>query len=268
MWINPIPKLSVIGGKAYHLWRLKQLCNVPSFFVIAFRNTQDSLDPTNQRAIIEQCRNQKFKLMVVRSSASCEDSPQTSFAGMFKTVLGVRPPELIDAVTEVLNSVSSKRVADYCEAQGLDSKEIKMAVIVQKMIQGRVSGVCFTRLQNYTNSLIIEACHGLGESLVSGKVDPDCYIIDRNSLSVIKESIGYQKVMLKMPKDNRGPIYEEIPFYKRNSKKLTHDECRGIAKKCLLIEEHLDFCAADVEWTFGNDVFYILQARPYTSFIT
>ena len=148
------------------------------------------------------------------------------------------------------------------------SKEIKMAVIVQKMIQGRVSGVCFTRLQNYTNSLIIEACHGLGESLVSGKVDPDCYIIDRNSLSVIKESIGYQKVMLKMPKDNRGPIYEDIPFYKRKSKKLTHDECRGITKKCLLIEEHLDFCAADVEWTFENDVFYILQARPYTGFIT
>jgi len=268
MRINPIPTLSRIGGKAYQLCRLKQLCNVPSFFVIAFEDPKESLDPTNQRAIIEQCRNQKFDLMAVRSSASCEDSPQTSFAGMFKTVLGVRPPELIDAVSEVLNSVFNKRVADYCEAQSLDPKKIKMTVIVQKMIHSRVSGVCFTRLQNDTNSLIIEACYGLGEALVSGKINPDSYIIDRNSLSVIKESIGYQKVMLKISEDNRKPIYEEVPFYKRNSKKLIYNECKGIAKTCLLIEGHLNFCVADVEWAFEDNVLYILQARPYTGFIT
>jgi pyruvate,water dikinase len=264
MWINPRPTLSRVGGKAYQLYRIKRWCKVPPYFVIAFENMHEISDPENQHEVVEECHNQKFDSMAVRSSASCEDSPQASFAGMFKTVLGVRPFELINAVTKVLNSVSDKRVADYCEAQGIDQNNIRMAVIVQKMINSRVSGVCFTQTQHDRNSLIIEACYGLGEALVSGKITPDSYIIDRDKLSIIKESVGYQKVMVRMPGDNGKTVYEEIPFHKRNAKKLTYDQVGAVAKKCLLIEKHLDFGAVDVEWAFEGDILYILQARPYS----
>lgn len=240
---------------------------MPPFFVIAFENPQEISDPENQQLIIEQCCNQKLDLMAVRSSATCEDSPQASFAGMFKTVLGARASELIGAVTEVLNSVSSERVVDYCEAQGLAHNKIRMAVIVQKMINSRVSGVCFTQSQNDSKPVLVEACYGLGEALVSGKVAPDSYVVDRNNLSVIRESIGYQKVTLTMRGDSKKPAYEEIPFYKRNARKLTYDEVRAIAQACLLIEKRLAFGAADIEWTFERDVLYILQARPYTGVI-
>jgi phosphoenolpyruvate synthase/pyruvate phosphate dikinase len=262
MWINPRPTLSKAGGKAYQLYRLKRWCNVPPFFVIAFKNPQEISDPENQQLIIEQCRNQEFELMAVRSSATCEDSPQASFAGMFETVLGARPSELIGAITEVLNSVSRERVADYCEAQGLAQNKIRMAVIVQRIINSRVSGVCFTQLQN-SKPILMEACYGLGEVLVSGKVTPDTYMVDRNDLSVIRESIGYQKVRLTMRVDGEKPIYEEIPFHKRNARKLTYEEVRAIAQTCLLIEKRLAFGAADIEWAFEGDVLYILQARPY-----
>lgn len=266
MWINPRPILLRIGGKAYQLCQLKRWCNVPPFFIIAFEDLQEISDSANQRKISEQCRSQGLDLMAVRSSASCEDSPQSSFAGMFKTVLGVRPPELIDAISEVLNSVFNRRVTDYCEAQGLAQDRIRMAVIIQKMINSRVSGVCFTRLQDNDNSLLLEACYGLGEALVSGKVTPDSYAVDRNSLSVMKESAGYQKVMLKMPTDDEKPAYEEVPFYKRNARKVTYSEVRAVADTCLLIEKHLDFVAADVEWAYEKATLWILQARPYTGF--
>jgi pyruvate,water dikinase len=237
---------------------------VPPFFVIAFKKPQEIYDIQNQNLIMEQCRDQKFDLMAVRSSATCEDSPQASFAGMFKTVLGARPPELIGAITEVLNSVSSKRVVDYCEAQGLVQNKIQMAVIVQKMINSRVSGVCFTQLQNDGKLVLVEACYGLGEVIVSGKVTPDSYVVDRDNLSVIRESIGYQKLTLTIRRDSEKPAYEEIPFHKRNARKLTYNEVKAITKVCLSIEEHLRFGPADVEWALEGETLYILQARPYT----
>lgn len=263
MWINPRATLSRVGGKAYQLYRLKRWCNVPPFFVIAFENPQEILDTENQQRITEECRNQKYDLMAVRSSATCEDSLQASFAGMFKTVLGVRSSELAGAITEVLNSVFSERVADYCEAQGLAQNKIRMAVIVQQMINSRVSGVCFTQLQNKSKPILVEACYGLGEALVSGKVTPDSYVVDRSNFSVVRESIGYQKVRLTMRGDSEKPVYEEIPFHKRNAKKLTYDEVTAIVQACLLIEKRLAFGTADIEWTFERDVLYILQARPY-----
>ena len=235
---------------------------MPPFFIIAFEDPQEISMPTNQSRIIEQCRVRKFDVMAVRSSASCEDSPQASFAGMFRTVLCVRIPEVVGAVATVLGSVFESRVADYCEGQGIAQNQIRMAVIVQKMIDSRVSGVCFTRSQDGGKAVLVEACYGLGEALVSGKVTPDSYVVSRARLSVVRESIGYQRVVLKMKTDSKEPVYEEMPFHKRNARKLTPDQVRAIAQECLLIEKRLAFGGADIEWTLEGDVLYILQARP------
>ncbi len=264
MWIEPTPTLDKVGGKAYQLYLLKQWCNVPPYFVIAFQNPDEISEPGNQQRIIEQCRNNKFDLMAVRSSASCEDSPQTSFAGMFKTVLGVEQSSIIDAVVEVLNSVFGERVANYCESQGLAQDKIRMAVIVQKMINSRVSGVCFTRTQSDGDSLLVEACYGLGEALVSGRIVPDSYVVNRDNMLITQETVGYQKLMLCWDKEKFA--LEDVPFHKRNARKLTYEQVRNVARTCLLIEERLDFGVADIEWAFAGDTLYVLQARPYTAF--
>ena len=173
MKIDPEPTLVAVGGKAFQLCRLKQYFNVPPFFVVSFKNPQEISDTIAQQAILKECENWNFDLMAVRSSAVCEDSLKTSFAGMFETVLCVQPSQLISAISTVLNSIYNKRVSDYCKIHDIDHNTIKMAVIVQKMINGRVSGVCFTRLKKEEDSLIIESCYGLGEALVSGGVTPD-----------------------------------------------------------------------------------------------
>lgn len=268
MQIDPKPLLSKIGGKAYQLYKLKQQCTIPPFFIITFENPKEIHEFTVQQVILEECKSRKFSLVAIRSSAGIEDSAQASFAGMFETVLSIQLEELINAISRVLDSVSTKRVADYCKVQGFNQNKIRMAVIVQKMIGSRVSGVCFTRLQNEVDSLMIEACYGLGEVLVSGKVTPDSYTVDRNTLSIISESVGYQKIMLKILENEHKKLsYREVPFHKRNAKKLTYGEIRAIAKTCLTIEQHLHFEAADVEWAFEGNELYILQARPYTGVI-
>lgn len=268
MKIDPEPTLVAVGGKAYQLCRLKQYFNVPPFFVVSFKNPQEISDTVVQQAILKECENWNFDLMAVRSSAVCEDSLKTSFAGMFETVLCVQPSQLISAISTVLNSIHNKRVSDYCKIHDIDYNTIKMAVIVQKIINGRVSGVCFTRLKKGNNSLLIEACYGLGEVVVSGKVTPDSYFINRELVSILSENIGYQRVALKIVNNNDKKLsYEEIPFYKRNARKLTSDEIRKIAKTCLKIERYLHFDAADVEWTLDGSSVYVLQARPYTGFI-
>ncbi len=268
MRINPKLTLSEWGGKAYQLYRLLQHFDVPPFFVVSFEEPLEITKSEAQKAIIKECEARNFDLMSVRSSAVCEDSPKTSFAGMFKTVLCVKRSKIIEAISEVLNSVLNERVAEYCETQGIDHKNIKMSVIIQKMISSRVSGVCFTRLQTESGILIIEACYGLGEALVSGRITPDTYKVDRNSLKVFEETIGYQSFALQVPKDDSvEPISVEIPFHKRNAKKLTEQEIIEIAETGLLVEEHLDFSAADIEWAYEADILFVLQARPYTGFI-
>jgi pyruvate,water dikinase len=166
-------------------------------------------------------------------------------------------------MTRVLDSTYSRRVVDYCNAQGLDRADIKMAIIVQRLVPGRVSGVCFTQAEDQVSSLIIEACYGLGEPLVSGRITPDSYLVDRNSLSMVKESIGYQKFMLRVVPESGNLSYEAIPFFKRNAKKLTREEIKSIASMCLEVEQRLEFGATDIEWTIESSSLYLLQARPY-----
>ena len=258
MQINPKPTLENSGGKGYHLNLLKQICTVPEFFVICFDNLKEIENENVQKQILEYFTEINLKLVSVRSSATVEDGADSSFAGVFDTILNVQKDKLIEAIKEVVNSVNGQRVIDYCKLRGIDYSKVGMRVVVQRMIDSRVSGVCFTRTPDSNEKMVIEACFGLGEALVSGKVTPDNYIIDRNTLNIENVSIGFQKIMLKQND------YEEVPFHKRNAKKLADAEIQELAKTALDIEKSLNFNAADIEWAFEEDKLYILQARTVT----
>jgi len=108
--------------------------------------------------------------------------------------------------------------------------------------------------------MLIEVCLGLGEALVSGAVTPDTYQVNRNTLKMEKQIIGYQRKMLTLKEKN----YIEVPFHKRNAKKITNDEIKELINIALKIEKDLNFKAVDIEYAFEIDKLYILQARPYT----
>ena len=258
MKINPKATLENLGGKGYHLKLLKDICCVPDFFIICFDNLKEIEDISIQEQILNYYRNNKFELVAVRSSATIEDGSDSSFAGMFDSVLNVKEDKLIEAIKKVVNSVKGHRVIEYCKVKGIDYENIGMRIVVQKMINSRVSGVCFTKIPKSSEQMAIEACFGLGEALVSGKVTPDNYIVNRNTLGIEDSSISYQSNMFK----RNG--YEEVLYQKRNAKKLTNEEIQNISKIALQIESSLKFYGADIEWAFEGDKLYILQARAIT----
>ena len=196
MQINPPASIDNLGGKGYQLTLLKEICSVPEFFAIRF-DSHDEIDNTEiQNEILEKFDADNFSLVSVRSSATVEDSNTASFAGMFETKLSVNRAGLIEAVRKVLASLKDNRVAEYCALNKLQHDSVEMRVVVQKMINSRVSGVCITREKQNSKTLLIEACVGLGEVLVSGLVTPDTYKVDRESLEIVSSTIGFQKLMI------------------------------------------------------------------------
>lgn len=258
--INPEPTLENVGGKGLQLFELKKICNVPDFFVICFDDLNEIDKPDVQNDICRYFNEKGFSQVAVRSSATVEDSSSASFAGMFETELNVTDANLITAIKKVLVSVSEDRVREYCLLNHLELKSVQMRVVVQRMVNSRVSGVCFTRESKFANVMLIEACYGLGEALVSGIVTPDTYKVDRGSLEIISQSIGFQKCMFDSKTTNE---LVPVPFHRRNAKKLMDAEIKELAQACINIEKELDYFSADIEWAYSGDKLYMLQVRPF-----
>ena len=260
MIINPNPTVENVGGKGFQLTKLKEICLVPDFFLLNFENALEIDELKIQKQILTYFDVSGFDNVAVRSSATLEDSTSASFAGMFETVLNVERDNLIDAIKTVLESIKDIRVKEYCRLNNLDYVSLKMCVVVQRMVKSRVSGVCFTRENSDTNIMVLEACYGLGEALVSGLVTPDTYHVGRESYSIVSQNIGYQKVMYD---ENCKDAPVSVPFHKRNAKKLTDKEIEAVIHTALKIESKLGYYAADIEWAYEKDRLMMLQVRPF-----
>ena len=260
MIINPNPTKSNLGGKGYHLHKMKNDFSIPEFFVMKFENENEVSTSDIQKEILEAFDSHKFEYVSVRSSATVEDSDIAAFAGIFETYLYVTRDILVDSITKVIESAKSDRAVDYCIMNGIDVSNIEMRVVVQQMIDCRVSGVCFSKDVSNPEEMIINACFGAGDALVSGKISPDEYKINRTTKEITSKKIEYQKWM-NAP--FRCGEYIEVPVYKRYVKKLKDQELMELAERCLEIEAKLGFDIADIEWTYNKNQLYILQARPF-----
>ena len=262
MKINPKATTNNLGGKGYQLQRLSKICTenctVPPFFVVMFDNDSELKNEENQKEILTTFDKHGFDLVSVRSSATVEDGELASFAGIFESVLNVGKSNLISAIEQVLNCVKTERVKQYCELKGIDYKTVEMRIIVQKMVSAAVSGVIFTKTANNTQHIVVEACLGLGEALVGGKITPDNYLVNRATLNIAETTIGKQKTMLA----RNGQI--DLPEQKGNTQKLTDTQIKEVAELSLHIEKSLNFKAADIEFAYANGKLYILQARAVT----
>ena len=259
MKINPPVTVQNFGGKGYQLKQLSEICNVPSLFVLSFEDDREIGDKNNQAKILEAFTQHGFDLVSVRSSATVEDSVKASFAGIFETKLNVKKENLISSISYVLNSVNDSRVAKYCELNNIDTKTIKMRIVIQKMVDSAISGVCVTRESKTGKEMLIEACYGLGESLVGGSITPDTFKVDRDTFAVISKTINYQSKMLTLSGE------KPVQFFLRNCQKITDEELNELSKTCLMIEQKLGYVSADIEWAFENEKLFILQSRPFVA---
>jgi len=211
-------------------------------------------------------------LVAVRSSATAEDLPEASFAGQQRTFLNIQgADEVISAVQECWASLFEPRAIFYRYEQNIPSIGVGIAVPVQKMVQSEVSGIMFTvePLTNDENRITVEAVFGLGESVVSGEITPDHYLVNKNDYSILEKQITPQDWQLVKNPDYstsvngsniKLPIQDDI----REKQKLSDEEISEIAKLGVSIEAHYEF-PQDIEWAQEDGKFYIVQTRPITT---
>ena len=119
------------------------------------------------------------QLWAIRSSATNEDTAQTSFAGLYRTHLGVLPSEIDAAVKDLWASLWEERVVSYIARQNHQTAP-RMAVVIQSMVAAQSAGVAYSihPVTGRSNQVTINAVPGLAASLVDGTVKPDQYIVE------------------------------------------------------------------------------------------
>lgn len=202
--------------------------------------------------------------VAVRSSATAEDLPEASFAGQQETYLNVHGcTELLNAVKNCWASLFTARAIFYRKKKNFSTEKVGIAVIVQNMVNSEKSGVMFTAdPKGDTSKIIIEACFGLGEAIVSGSITPDTYIVDKKTLKIIDKKIRYQKWMLKKDADKTRKI--KLTQQKGAKQKIGDDKIIELAKIGRQIEEHYK-APQDIEWAIEGNEIKILQSRAITT---
>jgi len=204
------------------------------------------------------------RYVAVRSSATAEDTKIDSWAGELETYLNTTKEDLLENIKRCWASLYTPRAIFYRFGRKLDHKPVLVAVVVQKMIQSEVSGVCFTvhPVTKDQDQMLIEACWGLGEILVSGQITPDSYVITKRSFRILDVNNNLQERMIVSGGEKTQAI--PVPKFKREKQKLMGAQIGELAKLCIKIEDHFKD-PQDVEWALAQGKFHILQSRLITT---
>src|SRR5205085_1203649 len=178
----------------------------------------------------------------VQSSATAENLPTASFAGQQNTYLNVLGAAAIhEHVLRCWASLFSDRAVAYRRHQGIDHRQVQMAVVVQRMVLPQAAGILFTADPLTSNRRVasVEATFGLGEALVSGRVKPDVFTVRDGE--IVARAVGTKQQAA-----------------------LTDAQVVRLTQLGRRIEAHFGW-PQDIEWCLVDDDFYIVQCRPITT---
>lgn len=236
------PGQAALGSKAATLNELSAVgFRVPPGFIV----TAEAFDRPG-RILADALQDAADRIgpgpFAVRSSATAEDLPDASYAGLYETFLNIPRDDLEDATRRCLASAAHPRVVAYESARGASGQEQPaapaMAVLIQQMVQPLAAGVAFTAnpLTGDRDETIVTAVHGLGEPLVAG------------------DAVGEQ-----------WTVRDQDAVATRNAGTLTPAQAREVAGLARSVAAHAGV-PQDIEWAIDTDgVLFLLQARPMTA---
>jgi rifampicin phosphotransferase len=267
---------SLVGGKAASLGRLsREGFPVPDGFVVtthAYEHARATSPAANVPVelganVAEEVRAAYGRLgmptVAVRSSATAEDMAGASMAGQYETFLNVQGEQaLLDAVRRCWASLDSARVRTYLREHGIDPSGVAMAVVVQRLVSADVAGVLFTANphQSRRREMLIEASWGLGEMVVSGKVQPDVLRVGFDTGRILEATIADKQVYLAPGATDSCPVEE----CRRRQPCLSEGDADRLWRLGRHIAEHFGR-PMDIEWAIGDGELYLLQSRPITT---
>ncbi len=233
-------------------------------------------------------------LVAVRSSATVEDLPDASFAGQQETYLNIRgASSVVEMVKRAWSSLWTARALSYRDSLNVDHETALMAVVVQKMVNSRSSGVAFTihPVTGEEDKVVVEAIWGLGEYIVGGKVTPDRFVLSKSNLEILEKRVSEKRKALFYDPRSSSNVEIEIPATEEDIKRLSmkypeiaelivkhgirvdrqalsDEEVKAIARLALKVESHFGK-PMDVEWAIDADIpspnnIFLVQARPET----
>lgn len=201
--------------------------NVPEFEIIEWEDRNKKIDLSKYKG--------KY---AIRSSSNLEDSSDNSFAGLFDTYLNVDSKDIESKVKECFNSINNKNVKEYITNKNIDISDIKMNVIIQKMVNSKNSGILFTsNPQGLLNESVIVVGRGLGNNVVEDKVDTTTYYFN-----------------------NTDSIY----YYEGDCDYLDNDMINNLISISKDLKKYFGEYI-DIEFAIENDDIYILQVRDITT---
>ena len=245
---KPLPEAKA-GGKGSTLSQLRNWgYPVPRGYVLPAGD-----DPAMLLEITQPSPEQP---VIVRSSATGEDTPEASAAGQYVSIPNITNSEaLVTAITRCFNSYNSPAAVQYRRDRGLS--EGNMAVIVQQQVQGVYSGVAFSRdpITRAGETVVIEALPGGADQVVSGQQTPESYgvFVQADDLpDDLSEPDGWQMPdALSFQVEGTGTVparlLEQVAFLARH------------------LEKRYQGMPQDIEWSFDGDRLWLLQSRPITT---
>jgi pyruvate,water dikinase len=209
--------------------------------------------------------------VAVRSSATAEDLPDASFAGQQDTYLWIRgTDEVMRHVRRCISSLYTARAIAYRANKGFTDDNTAISVGVQKMANSYAAGVMFTLdpSSGDRSVIVIDSNFGFGESVVSGEVTPDHFVVNKVTLDILERAISMKQTYYTAdPKTQKSQSFE-VPFERQKVQSLIDEEITDLAGMGKKIERHYG-CPVDIEWAVEKDLtagssLFILQARPET----
>lgn len=217
------------------------------------------------------CGGERDAPMAVRSSATSEDSAEASFAGLQDTYLWVRGADaVVEHVRRCCASLYSVESVSYRRRLGMPEDGLAMAVVVQRMVDARSSGVMFTRSPTTGDRSVVtlEASWGLGSAVVSGEVTPDRFVVAKVTGEIVRRDVSNKLRRHRPHPSGSGVVDEDVPEAQRGIASVSDAEVLALAAIARRVERHYG-CAQDIEWAIAEgsapgEGAFLLQSRPET----
>jgi pyruvate,water dikinase len=209
--------------------------------------------------------------VAVRSSATAEDLPGASFAGQQDTYLWIRGiDDVMHHVRRCMSSLYTGRAIAYRMKMGFPHDQVAISVGIQKMANSFSAGVMFTihPTNGDRSVIVIDSNYGFGESVVSGEVTPDHFVVNKIALDIMERTISTKEICYTVDLKAQKSVATEIPFERQKVQSIIDDEVTELAWMGKKIEKHYGR-PMDIEWAIDKDLpaggnIFILQARPET----
>jgi len=209
--------------------------------------------------------------VAVRSSATAEDLPTASFAGQQDTYLWVEGiDDVIRSVQKCWGSLFTPRAISYRIKNNFPHEKVLISVGVQKMVNSRTAGVMFTLnpVNGDPSKVVIEASWGLGETVVSGSVTPDKFVVDKVVMEINERTISPKTIECVYDTEKGEVVHTDVTPEMQNKPCMDDREIRELVMIAKRIEEHYE-CPQDIEWAIDNDLpfpenIFTVQSRPET----